>query len=102
MRLLKSIVHRVKPPPYRFPPPPVRARDSYPSLILSLDDQSPGPSERLMRIALDAVDCVVRHGIELDDVAAVPNVPEWFNVWPGEHYRLLAAMMVVLRPRVVV
>jgi predicted O-methyltransferase YrrM len=63
-------------------------------------DHEPAPSWRLIDLAMDAVRAV--RGVNLDDVLARPDSPEWARCWPGEHYYFLAGLMTVLRPKVVV
>jgi predicted O-methyltransferase YrrM len=85
----------------RVPPRPrVDARHGELSMIYSADDET-RPSERLIDIALEAV--AAARQITLEDVSArMPEPPYWPDVWPGEHYRLLAALVQVLRPSVAV
>lgn len=75
---------------------PLASSHVSPSLIAPLNGE---PSERLLDIALQAAGCArtmdlsslsVRRG---DDVVVT---------WPGEHYRLLAALVDVLQPRRIV
>ena len=58
-------------------------------------------SERLVQVALDAAG-LARH----EDLRAVSDRiaagPRWPDLWPGEHYRLLAALVRVLAPATVV
>lgn len=85
----------------RLMPPPVRARHLEYSLLCSADDDPVRPSARLLDLALEAV----RHArsVSLDDVdARVPATTFFPNVWPGEHYKLLAGLVLALRPARVV
>jgi predicted O-methyltransferase YrrM len=71
------------------------------SLISSSDDDCGPPSERLLDTALQSV--AAARTIQLPEVSArVPQPPLWPDVWPGEHYRLLAGLVDVLRPKVIV
>jgi len=78
------------------------------SFACSLHDEQHGPNERLIRTAIAAA----ARAFEIDLRQALPfpqdangPTPEWakyVNVHPGEHYRLLAALVEVLQPQVVV
>lgn len=65
-------------------------------------DDNPGPPSKSL------IDLVLRTaGVALDtDLPAVsarmPSAPFWPDYWPGEHYRLLAAFVRVLAPRIVI
>lgn len=51
---------------------------------------------------MQSLHCIVEGQVDLTEIAARANVPDWFNVWPGEHYYLLASLMLVLQPQQVV
>lgn len=94
MRLRRALVRRLM-------PSPVRVRHAEYSLLYSLDDEPVRPSERLLDLALAAV--AAARTVSLDDVdARVPATTFFPNVWPGEHYRLLAGLVIALRPVLVV
>lgn len=82
-------------------PPAVEAEYSVWSVVSSSYDQAPPPTERLIRLTLAAaeraptLDLTALTG-RLGDAAARADR------WPGEHYRLLAALTDLLRPRVAV
>ena len=81
----------------------VRARHSEPSVISSADDLVPQPTDALLGLLLEAAE-EARH-ISLDDVAdrATTGMQRQFLLqWPGEHYRLLAGLVRVLRPHCMV
>lgn len=81
-------------------PPPATVRHSEYSMLFSADDDV-GPSERLLELALEAVQAARK--IDLSAVSArVADGPRFPDVWPGEHYRLLAGLVEVLQPRLVV
>jgi predicted O-methyltransferase YrrM len=81
--------------------PPVTARHIENSVLVSLDDESAQPSERLLDLALSASGAA--RGIQLADVSArVQDGPRLPSVWPGEHYRLLAGLVQVLEPKLVI
>ncbi len=83
-----------------LPEPPGVVR-SEPSRIASLHDEPHPPSERLLEVALAA--CAAARGIDLGHLAGRgPDGPLYLNLWPGEHYRLLAGLVRVTRSRTVV
>lgn len=97
MKSIKELVDRVLPPRYEHPSAPTEAANSFPSHIFSADDDV-HPTKRLLHTAYDAVEAAHKQ-VNLDDIAARPRVPEYFNSWPGEHYRLLAGLAMVMQPR---
>jgi predicted O-methyltransferase YrrM len=70
-------------------------------MIFSLDDDVSRPSDRLISVALEAIGKVPE--VDLEDLCRrMKNPPFYPNVWPGEHYKLLAGLVLALKPRVVV
>ncbi len=54
-------------------------------MLLSADDDIV-PSERLLSVALDAVQAA--REIDLSELGRrIPSGPRYTDVWPGEHYR---------------
>jgi predicted O-methyltransferase YrrM len=102
MNLFTQTARRLFRKPNPRPAPPVPARDCYPSMLFSMDDQVPAPSPRLLNIALGFIRHIIEDPIDLTDLASRPNIPNWFTTWPGEQYKLLAALMLTLRPRVAI
>lgn len=88
---------------YRYgplPPVRIRARQAERSLILSADDDS-RPSTRLLSLALAAAGAA--HETDLGELSArLDGPPRWPDLWPGEHYRLLAGLVQVARPETIV
>jgi predicted O-methyltransferase YrrM len=79
---------------------PAPARHWEHSLILSADDDV-GPSPRLVQTGLAAAEAAQRISLagvsaRIRDGLALPDV------WPGEHYRLLAGLVSVMQPATVV
>lgn len=76
-------------------------RQLVPSAILSADDEPGKPSAALMELALNAARAAM--GIDLTEITRRLSGPPWFpDVWPGEHYKLLAALVQTLQPKRVV
>ena len=85
----------------RLMPRPIEARDAKYSMIFSVDDDKSQPSKHLVSIALEAIR--IAETLSLDDVSArMKNPPYYPNIYPGEHYKLLAGLVSVLKPKVVV
>src|SRR5687768_3044781 len=99
MQLLKRLADRVLPPTYRHPDPPVQAGKCAPSWMFSADDDVE-PTQRLLRLALDAAEAAV--DIDLGSLAGGAGVPDSINTFPGEPYRFLAGLVKVLQPKLVV
>src|SRR5688572_7030935 len=82
-------------------PKPFACRHQEYSTISSLDDDASRPNERLLDIALEAI--AQARKVDLSWIskrmAAPPYYPE---VWPGEHYKLLAGLVATLKPKRVV
>jgi predicted O-methyltransferase YrrM len=77
-----------------------KARHGEKSMIFSADDES-RPSERLFDVALDAIR--EARGLSLEHLdQRLESPPYWPSIWPGEHYRLLAALARVLQAETVV
>jgi hypothetical protein len=97
--LLRRIARKIagaQPAPTTFP----GSLDSYPTFILSEDRKAP-PPRRLIELSLRAIQCALDE-ISLDDITKRPTVPDWFTIWPGEHYRLLAGLVKVIQPKVLI
>jgi predicted O-methyltransferase YrrM len=71
------------------------------SVILSVDDEPWGPTARLLDLAIAAASCARNLKLGLLDERRAEE-PRWYRVWPGEHYRLLAALVKVMGARNVI
>jgi len=82
-------------------PPPVRVEHGEYSMILSAHDDRAKANTDLIDLSLKAIESV-RH-IDLRDVSArLPKPPYFPDIWPGEHYKLLAGFMRALRPHLAI
>ena len=82
-------------------PMPVQARHAEYSLIASVDDEPSRPSPALIALALRAIEAT--QSLRLDALHARTGSPvDLINLWPGEHYRLLAGLVRVVQPRLIV
>lgn len=80
---------------------PAGARHAEHSMIYSADDEPGKPSPRLLACAVAAVQAAME--ISLKDVSErISAPPLWPDVFPGEHYRLLAGLVKSLQPRSVI
>ncbi|MGW3742122.1 class I SAM-dependent methyltransferase [Streptomyces sp. NPDC005146] len=73
------------------------------SPLASVVDLTPQPSRELIEISLRAGRTALDVDLSsLHDRAGGADDARFLDVWPGEHYRLLAALVKVLEPRTVV
>lgn len=71
------------------------------SLLFSMDDDPGWATPELMDVALGAINAA--RTADLSDISArVVSGPRYPDVWPGEHYKLLAGLVKLLQPRSVV
>jgi len=77
------------------------ARHKESSIISSLDDEPARPSARLIDVAIAAANAA--RGVDLGDLDARASAERrWYQTWPGEHYRLLTALVQVLNAKTVI
>lgn len=97
--MMSSVKHRLL---RRLAPAiPVKAEQVELSAIASAADEAAQPSERLLDVALRAADRA--RTVSMSRVVERMTVPPFYpDVWPGEHYKLLAGLVAVCEPRVVV
>lgn len=80
---------------------PVNARHAEPSMIFSADDDCSRPNDRLIGAALSAVQAA--REVDFSALSKRMKAPPYYpDVWPGEHYKLLAGFMLTLKPEVVI
>ena len=74
-------------------------RHALPSYLLSLDDENSKPNARLIDISLLAA--YKANSINLDGIKRRFDKDSaiFLDVWPGEHFRLLAALVEILQPQ---
>jgi predicted O-methyltransferase YrrM len=84
-----------------FFPPPFEARHSKRTFVSSPDDQASRPTREVVEFALDAARSALDASV--DEVVRRAGPGDWSpDTWPGEHYRLLAGIAAMLRPRTVI
>lgn len=80
---------------------PVQVRHAEYSMLFSADDEVSHPSEYLISVALEAIKKAQE--VSLDDISGrMESRPYYPNIWPGEHYKLLAGLVLALHPKVVI
>ncbi|MEW6748374.1 MAG: class I SAM-dependent methyltransferase [Candidatus Micrarchaeota archaeon] len=72
------------------------------SVIATAADEPSRPNDRLLDISLQAI--ANARTVDLSDVKerAAGSIYESLDTWPGEHYKLLAGLVMALEPKVVV
>lgn len=82
-----------------FPPAPADPRRQ--SMAIPSELWKTRPNDRLIELVLKAVP--VAQKVDHQDIAnRMIEFPHWPQMWPGEHYKLLSALVSVLKPGVVV
>jgi predicted O-methyltransferase YrrM len=82
-------------------PMPFDSRHQVYSTIACVDDDPHRPSQRLIDVSLKAI--AAAPNIDLSWVSKrMPVGPYWPDIWPGEHYKLLAGLVVVQKPKRVI
>jgi predicted O-methyltransferase YrrM len=90
----------------RVKPSPVQARHGEYSMVYSEDDEGLArPSQRVLDLASGAIDAARR--ADLSDLSQrlsgrFSYVDDTINLFPGEHYRLLAGLVSALRPKLII
>lgn len=82
-------------------PPPVSVRHAEYSMLFSADDDAMRPTPRLIQVALEAVQAAQSADVSAISARMTSGV-RYAEVWPGEHYKLLAGLMKVLKPKTVI
>lgn len=84
-----------------LPDSPVPVRHAEHTMLLSVDDDPAGPNDFLLDLATRAIPRA--RSVSVDEVVRRMKQPPYYpNVWPGEHYKLLAALLRELNPTVVI
>jgi predicted O-methyltransferase YrrM len=85
-----------------LPPLPIHSEDGRWSVISSAVDAEPKPNEQLVRILLEAGERAIDVSLAPLAARSGPDDARYVETWPGEHYRLLAALVTTQRPGLVV
>lgn len=82
-------------------PSPLKADHVEVSMIASLHDDPAVPTDWLIQTCLRAIEEARK--VDLSDVSKRMQEPPYYpNIWPGEHYKLLAGFVKSLQPKVVI
>ncbi len=82
-------------------PPPVKAHHMEYSMLYSVDDDVASASPRLIALAVDAIQQA--QTVLLAEVTSRFTQPPYYTeIWPGEHYKLLAGLVRTLQPTSVI
>ena len=101
MTIVEKIKEKISGPILQHKTPQgVEADWCLPTMALSPDPHDK-PNGELMELALAACRVAARE-VDFSDLAARPNCKRWLTVWPGEHYKLLAGLMRMLKPAVAI
>lgn len=80
----------------------------FPSYALSMSDEQYQPNKKLFELSLAAIQLALKVDLSENrslfphDKKPQPDVLKYVNVYPGEHYRLIAAIVDLLKPEMVV
>lgn len=77
-------------------------RHFLPSYILSLDDEKYPPTKRLIDLSLDTIKKASEIDLSTVKKRFKGDMSKYINVWPGEHYRLLAGFVCSLKPDLII
>lgn len=90
-----------KPSIKKLLPPPVEAAHGEYSMIFSKHDEPSSPTPSLINLSMKAVEKA--QTVKLEDLSSRLNKPPYYpNIWPGEHYKLLAGLVLALEPKLVI
>jgi hypothetical protein len=82
-------------------PPPVKADHGEYSMILSLHDDPSRPTPALLQLSMKAIEAAAKS--DLTDISSrFLHSPVYSEIWPGEHYKLLAGLINAMKPKVVI
>ena len=82
-------------------PPPVRAEHGEYSMILSAHDNFAALTSELLHLSLKAIEHAA--SVDLGEIGMRnEQAKKYSNLWPGEHYRLLAGFVQVLKPELII
>lgn len=70
-------------------------------MVFSADDEISRPSARLLSLAQVLIEQSQK--VDLSDISyRMTSRPFFPDIWPGEHYKLLAAIVQVLQPKIII
>ena len=82
-------------------PFPFKSRHTEYSIVSSVDDDPAKPTQRLLDVSLSAIGFA--RSVDLSWLSGrMPGPPYYPDVWPGEHYKLLAGLVLACKPKRVI
>lgn len=97
LRLIRSVISG------RLPAVPLSgAADARWSVVSSADDLYVEPNDALVKLLVEAASAARVMSLSALEQRCQPAHAAWVRRWPGEHYRLLAALVHILKPSVAV
>jgi predicted O-methyltransferase YrrM len=82
-------------------PPPVQVAHGEYSMIFSLHDDPAKATPSLLSVSLQAIRLASE--VDLESVANRLKTPPFYpNIWPGEHYKLLAGFVLAIKPKQII
>jgi predicted O-methyltransferase YrrM len=98
MKITQQIKNRLL---WHVLPLPFRCRHAEYSVIASIDDEEARASHRLLDISIEAIQYA--RDMDLSDVSRRMKSPPFYpDIWPGEHYKLLAGLVAAVKPGIVI
>lgn len=86
---------------HKYLPFPIKASHREYSMIASSHDDTSPPTKMLMDLSLKAIQKA--GSISLQEISHRMKLPPYYpDIWPGEHYKLLAAFVEVLKPKQII
>ena len=82
-------------------PYPIEASHQEYSMIVSAHDDKATATPSLLKLSFDAIQKA--HTADLEEVNnRLKQPPYYINIWPGEHYKLLAGLVLTLQPKIAI
>jgi predicted O-methyltransferase YrrM len=102
MNFVMTLIRKLKNRTLRWCLPlPFQSRHMEYSVVTSVDDDPAHPSQLLMDVSLEAIE-FAQH-VDLSWVSRRMSGPPYYpDVWPGEHYKLLAGLVLACKPKRVI
>jgi hypothetical protein len=98
---LRRFTQQSPPPRVEEPSSPVAVRHAERSFLFSADDEPGPPTPELIDLALKGVREAM--GVDFSDLSGrITSGVRYPDVWPGEHYKLLAGFIKLLAPKLVI
>lgn len=82
--------------------PPFSARHIEPTWVSSIDDELTKPSERLIELSLKAIEAANKVDLKSVSDRIRGGAIRYPDIWPGEHYKLLAGLVRTLKPKTII